>query len=280
MNTYELSRQKVDIKELLKKTASVSHASHLIVEPGIYLSGGQIAFIYGKLSGPHDRMLWALKSLNYSPDRRTTEAGRGSGFAMAAPGREIVGESRVFGFRPRISINANYCGPCASALSYPEQSKTLCEFGRLLASFYRELAPDVFERHMRLIKKVRPEWVIEGTPFTQGIANRNNSLKYHFDRGNFDELFSCMVVFKSLVSGGDLILPEFDARLALDDRSYLLFDGQRVLHGVTPVKPLNRNGYRFSVVYYTQKSMEKCGTLQEELTRARIEKRQREKRRL
>jgi hypothetical protein len=76
-----------------------------------------------------------------------------------------------------------------------------------------------------------------------------------------------MVAFKSNIKGGYLSIPEYDVGLEIATNSVLLFDGQKILHGVTPIKLLNKNSYRFTIVYYTLKSMWNCEPLSKEVAR-------------
>jgi len=271
----DLERYPIDKKHWLRRPPAEDDTVRVYDEPGVYFLDGVPAIIYGKLPTRYDKMLWAVKSLGYQRESRSTGGG-----AIGERQREKLGESRIFGFRPRIPFGANYCSVCSTQETHPEQHAVLSEFGRLLNVLYEQAAPDVAAKHTEAIKSIGPEWVIPGTRFTSGIVNRDNPLRYHYDRGNLVNVMSCMVVFRNMVSGGYLSIPEFGGRWLLDDHSYFLFDGQSYLHGVTPIKKLNKNAYRYSAVYYALRAMEKCGTLEEEISRARREKRTREKNRV
>jgi hypothetical protein len=276
---FELTRRPISA-ELARRSAAESDTDIIYSEPGIYCHDGEPVIIYGRLEQRHDKMLWAVRTFGFSPDTRGTHGGNlQNGITR---GREITGESRIFGFAPPVAYNplANFCRPASSYQSHPAQHSVICEFGSLLTSIYQAAAPEVAARHTTLLKGTRPEWVLPGTLFTSGIVNKNNSLKYHLDRGNLESVMSCMVVFRQFCEGGYLSIPEFNARWMLDDHSYFLFDGQSYLHGVTPIKRLNKKAYRHSVVYYALRAMEKCGSVMEELSRARAEKRAREQRRV
>lgn len=276
MNTVNLERRPFDEKVFLRKVAAEADTQQVFTEPGVYCVDGKPAIIYAKLNQRYDEMLWAVKNLPFHADSRSTAGG-----ALGTRNREKLGESKIFGFRPRIPYGANYCSISSTAVTHPKQHNIICEFGLLLNHIYETCAPETAALHSKLLSEcIRPDWILPGTRFTSGIANRNNPLKYHFDKGNLENVMSCMVVFRRGCEGGYLSIPEFDARWMLDDHSVLLFDGQSFLHGVTPIKRLNKNAYRYSVVYYALKALGKCGTLDEELTRARIEKREREKRRV
>lgn len=86
-----------------------------------------------------------------------------------------------------------------------------------------------------------------------------------------------MIVFKDDVEGGYLSVPEYDIGFELKNNSILLFDGQSILHGVTPIYFKSQNGHRFSIVYYSLKQMWKCLEITEEIAWARKRKTEREK---
>lgn len=151
------------------------------------------------------------------------------------------------------------------------------EFGTKLAGIYYTNAPEVFSKHNKTtLDNVEGEWVIPKTPFTSGIINKNNPLKYHFDTGNFRDVYSAMVVFKKDIDGGYLSLPEYNVGMKLQSNSVFLFDGQSVLHGVTPIKRKDPVAYRYSIVYYSLRQMWNCDPLNEELARIRQVKTERE----
>lgn len=276
MKRIELERvHGFDPKLWLRKRPKEEDVGTVYTEPGVYCYGGVPVVVYGRFADRYDRMLWALHTLGYQRESRSTGGG-----AIGDRNREKLGESRIFGFRGRIPFGANYCSISSACETHPAQHRIICEFGALLDAIYRTAAPEVAARHATALKATAADWIIPGTCFTSGIVNRDNPLRYHFDKGNLRDVMSCMAVFRQMTSGGNLAIPEFGAKWALDDHTYFLFDGQSFLHGVTPIRKLNKRAYRYSVVYYALRAMEKCGTLEEEISRARAEKRAREKRRV
>jgi hypothetical protein len=123
---------------------------------------------------------------------------------------------------------------------------------------------------------VLDDWKIGDTPFTSGIINKNNQLPYHFDAGNVKNVWSNMVVFKKDVTGGCLACPELGITFELKDNSVLMFDGQNILHGVTPFNKTSPNGYRYSIVYYSLLPMWNCLPPKEEIKQAANRRRARE----
>lgn len=178
--------------------------------------------------------------------------------------------SRIFGYSPRNTIRADYC--TAAKLNSEEQLAyaSLLAAADVAGGFYSRYAPDVYDYHMEKTETLLPDWRLgRYNPFTSGIINKNNQLRYHYDTGNIKNVWSAMFVFKKNVSGGHLNVPMYDAAFELKNNSLFLFDGQSILHGVTPIKMLNKNSYRISVVYYSLERLWKCLTPKEELARIR-----------
>lgn len=263
MKKFQLKLRSINKKDFLGKAAQETDAEHLFSEPGVYELNGKPTVIYGKLSEKYEKMLWVLNSMRWD-------------MAQSNAKKTLIGfQTKNFGFATR-RVMRDYCQPAAFALNDPEKHGVICEFGRLLDSIYSKFAPETAERHSQLLQRVRAEWIIPGTRFTSGIINNSNSLPYHYDRGNFEGVFSCMVVFRNLCEGGNLSIPEINAKFLIEDNSFVLFDGQALLHGVTPIKRLNKFSYRYSLVYYSRAGMCKCGTPEEEMVRIRKVKRVRE----
>lgn len=74
-------------------------------------------------------------------------------------------------------------------------------------------------------------------------------------------------------------MPEFGLGFEIKNSSLLIFDGQSILHGVTPIRRESENSYRYTVVFYTLLQMWKCEPLDKELARIRKIKTEREQKR-
>jgi hypothetical protein len=265
MKQVEIKSKEIPVEDLKKKTALETDTQNVISKPCVVTQDGKPIIIYGRFEEDLTRLSWAVRSVKYSVSTRVSG---------------LKSYSAIFGFSPRSPlVMHNFCSVANMAYTQPEQHKELCDFGKNLAGIYENLAPDVFAKQKEELQKIKPCWVIPETPFTSGIVNKNNPLKYHFDAGNFKGVMSCMVVLRSNCEGGYLSVPELDTRFLLENKTYFLFDGQSLLHGVTPIKLLNQNSYRYSVVYYSLKAMGKCGTFDEELAHARSSRMDLERRR-
>ena len=96
--------------------------------------------------------------------------------------------------------------------------------------------------------------------FTSGIINDNNPLLYHFDAGNYKGVYLAMFGFKKGIEGGFLSVPEIDLRFKIGNKSLTLFDGQGLIHGVTPIKKTHPDAKRYTIVYYSLQQMWNCKT--------------------
>lgn len=253
MRQILLKKHKINLKDYKFRTALEADYSRLITEDCTLIDEDtkQIIAIYFTMPETPTSLLMAILSIKYNRSNRT--AG-------------LVTNSRIFGWRPRERIRNNYCSSAALASSNPKEHAIIVEFAKTLTKYYKEFAPDIFKSHNKIAQeKIMTEWLIEDTPFSSGIINKNNELHYHHDAGNFKGVYSNMVAFKSNVKGGHLSMPEYDVGLRISTNSVLLFDGQKILHGVTSIKLLNAKAYRYTLVYYTLKAMWKCKDVNTEL---------------
>ena len=267
MKRFDLERKEVDIAKFKKRSAYLSDVSNVIKEDCIIYSDGNPVILYKTLPSKETTHLrWAVKNTNFISGKRT---------------RGLAHTSRTFGFAPRIAMRQDYCHSSSYAYDQPKHHYVVSKFAENLSNIYQKYFPNVFEDHTeRVEEKIKPEWKIANTPFTSGIINKNNPLKYHFDQGNFKGVMSNMIAFKKDVTGGHLVMPEFDIALEIADNSLSIFDGQDILHGVSGFDRNNDMGYRYTIVYYSLEQMWKCEPIDDEVVRIRQVKNEREKKRL
>lgn len=259
-------KRELNILDYKLRTASKSDFATLVTDPVTIMDGNEVKVVYDKIPFDVEKYRDAVLRIKYQESERTA-------------GLKTV--SRIFGYSPRNTLRKDFCSTTSLSGDHPEEHDLICELGEKIAAHYLATAPDVYLSHKQVAgEKLRTEWMIPGTPFTSGIINKNNPLKYHFDTGNFKQVFSCMVAFKKGCEGGHLSLPEYDLGLEIGDATVLLFDGQEILHGVTPFKLLEEDGYRYTVVFYSLRRMWQCLTVTDEVARIRNVKTERERKRL
>jgi len=193
--------------------------------------------------------------------------------------RGLTSRSAVFGYVARqAAFGHDACTTAKLAQVDPDAHALLCTFAPVVAGYYRRYQPGTYAAHQHLARQVHADYVIEDSPFTSGIVNRDSRMTYHFDRGNFQHAWSNMLGFKGGLTGGYLSVPQYALAFEIADRSLLMFNGQGLLHGVTPIVKTDPQGYRITVVYYSLVRMWSCEPPTIELARARRVTREREQR--
>lgn len=267
MREIYLKKRELNHLDFVKRSALETDYDELIDDDVIAIDADtkQIIFVQKKLDFDDSQIMWALDRIKYEENTRTSG---------------LKTRSRIFGFNPRNAIRKDFCSTTSLAIQQPREHAAVIKYGVQISQLYSQFTPEVYEKHMEITKaKVLDEWAIKDTPFTSGIINKNNPLKYHFDSGNFKNVYSCMAVFKRGTRGGYLSLPEYGVGVSLPHNSVFMFDGQSVLHGVTPITKDSPTDTRYSIVYYSLQQIWNCLPLSEEIARIRNKKTERERRR-
>ena len=269
MKDIKIKRHSAERSSFVKRGALEEDYDTVIAENCrlIDAESGEVLGVYYHYF-PHDDLdplRAVLRRIKYQTDERT------SGLKTT---------SRIFGYMPRIPMRADFCRSTSLAKEAPNEHRAVCSLAVPISAAYNAALPERFATHLAEVRgKVKSEYIIGETPFTSGIINKNNPLKYHFDTGNFRDVYSAMVVLKKGYSGGRLCWPEYRIALETGDGSLTLFDGQSILHGVTPFTKTSADAYRYSIVYYSLLGMWKCLEPSAEIQRIREVKTLRERKR-
>ena len=268
MQILNLTKNAIDVKQWTKKLAEGGDCSRVIDEDTIvYLNGSDvpaIIYIRNAVNIP-EGLISYLKLAKFG--RQTRQSG-------------ITPMTMSFGFTPRNPVyQRENCQTTRSMVEHKELTSRLAALSVQLDALYKERNPVVYAKHSRLTDEVLPNWRINGSVFTSGVVNKNSQLPYHFDRGNFKGAWSAMVTLRNGALGGYLSCPEIDTVIKNDNGSLLLFDGQSLLHGVTPIGYTSDKAYRYTIVYYSLAKMWRCLAPDEELKRANKVRAEREIRR-
>lgn len=246
----------LDVKEYRHRSASEDDCSILVNEDTtVMLDGKPIVVYIANVSNEAEQLFDALTKIKYDSTTRTSG---------------LVTSLRIFGYAPRNGIRNLPCRSTSLARESPNENQILKRFGSVAADYYNKTNQELSERHQKMTdEKVLPIYKMDGSMFTSGIVNHNNPLKYHFDSGNYVGVWSAMFAFKRDIEGGHLACPEIDIAFECSNHSLTMFDGQSILHGVTPIKKMKKNAVRYTVVYYSLKSMWSCETPDNEVERMR-----------
>jgi hypothetical protein len=257
MRVLDATRRELDLSEYKNRAAEESDCSQFIKDSVIVKVNGKTVITYFSYVDDMalDRMAEVLPKIEYQTSTRTNG---------------LVTTSRIFGFAPRNELRRQPCRSTGFASDQPNEHAIVAAGSRVVEKYYVESFPELAQYHKELtLQNVKPQYHLENTMFTSGIVNHNNPLRYHFDSGNFKNVCSAMLAFKHKVSGGHLCVPELDMMFEIADRSLLLFDGQGLVHGVTPIKKLAPDAHRFTVVYYSLQQMWNCEAIGDEIARMR-----------
>lgn len=182
----------------------------------------------------------------------------------------LVSTSRTFGWKPRLEFRQDFCSASSLSREQPDEHATVVAGAALVGEHYRRINPYLYRKHAVAAQmRVRDEYHLEDEVFTSGIINENNPLKYHFDAGNFKGVWSGMLAFREHTQQGYLALPAYDLAVGIAHKSLFLFDGQGILHGVTPIKLLRPDAKRYSIVYYSLERMWQCEPVGDEVARSK-----------
>lgn len=184
---------------------------------------------------------------------KETTAGRLSGLAIA---------HNTFGFSAPVPMRRRYgCSRSQFNVRYPKAWELIQQFALVAEDTFRIHASEVHDITARRVRDtIAAPWLIAGTPWTGGIINRTAALPYHTDKSNISSSWSAMLVCRRDVAGGLLHLADYNVYLAVPHGSITIFDGQSVVHGVTPLRITRPGGFRYSLVSYAKNEMACCAS--------------------
>jgi hypothetical protein len=265
--TLLLQKKVLTFSEWQARDPQESDYDTLIDEPVLLYDAqhGGLELVYLELPDDASDVVQVLERTQFREDTRR------NGLAM---------RSRIFGLQPRSLPRRDFCTAATLARDDPSGHAVVARYAETVARYYQHFNPEQYARHASLTERVLPEWRMqdEGV-FTSGIINYNSALQYHFDAGNFKAVWSNMLVYRKEAEGGYLAIPEYDVAFKLPSNSLIMFDGQRLMHGVTPIYLQNTNAYRFSIVFYSLKQLWNCLPIDAEIARAQQRRTERELRR-
>lgn len=227
---------------------TVAHADPDVTEAGLYVDEdlGELVAAYFPLDPDLvEPLRAAVRRIEYSQTVRQSTGSRN--------------DSRTFGMAPRkIYQRRESCRPAALAKDQPDEHATLVSLADDLAAMLATFAPEIYAADVEEAEQIDQSWRISDRAlWTSGVVNRTSTLPYHRDGFNFD-MWSAMPVVRRGIRGGHLRLPGYGRTVECRDGWVLFFNGYRVMHGVTPIRSVMADSYRYSVVYYALRGMKDC----------------------
>lgn len=116
------------------------------------------------------------------------------------------------------------------------------------------ITPNIYEKQVNLIKENVPEEWRFSKMFTSSISNYNIPASFHRDNGNIKGCVNVIIAKKNNATGGNTTVPDYGATVDSCDNSMLVYPAWQNVHGVTPIIPTFKDGYRNSLVFYPLKA--------------------------
>jgi len=227
------------------------HYKNLIKEDTIIKMAGKTILVYLTNRNEFSNLMQLCNELPYDSSERASG---------------LLTISRIFGYAPRNTMRKLPCRATQTIIKFPDYHKQLEKAGSYLTEFYRLYNPEQLGKHKELTQKNNSvSYTLPDGVFTSGIINVNNALRYHYDSGNYNDVWSAMITLKKDIAGGYLSIPELGVGIELSHKSALFFDGQSIMHGVTPITRLKKESKRYTIVYYSLARLWACLPYKEEI---------------
>lgn len=117
----------------------------------------------------------------------------------------------------------------------------------------KEILPEQHKKQLQIFEQIQEKWKF-GKMFTSSISNYNISADFHIDGLNIKGCVNAIICKQKNAKGGDLHIPDYNATIGQVDNSILVYPAWRNMHGVTPIIPTHKGGYRNSLVFYPLKA--------------------------
>lgn len=177
-------------------------------------------------------------------------------------------QSTVYGVMPRNHLRTDYCRFTHATRSEKCLFNVMNHYCIVLCEFYQRYFPDNYQSALAEIRTdVHSDWRHNATPFQTININVNHAIKYHRDTGNFRQAMSTVLIVKDGISGGELVVPEYNLTLSQRDGAFTIFNGLSLIHGVLPIQRTRKDGYRASIVFYSMNALKNCYPFQDEINR-------------
>lgn len=206
-------------------------------------------------------LLYAPLPLSHHAAMRYRTAIRNVPMSTTLRSTGMRNSSRTFGMAKRnVVLKRESCRAASIDRDAPAVHREILAVSTHLASQLNEHLPEIVARDRQTVAEVLPEWrMTPGSNWTSGVVNLSSALPYHRDRANFPT-WSAMPVLRRGVIGGHLHVPEYGLTVSCRDAMVVYFNGAGLVHGVTPIRSRQPDGYRFSIVHYSIRGMKDCHT--------------------
>ena len=128
--------------------------------------------------------------------------------------------------------------------------KAMTLAGKNALEVIESVSKELYETHKNSVEKAVPEEWRFCDLFTSSISNYNIAAAIHRDNLNVKGALNVIITKRRNSKGGNLFLPDYDTTINCANDSMLVYPAWRNMHGVTPIVPTHKGGYRNSLVWY------------------------------
>ena len=179
--------------------------------------------------------------------------------------------SGVIGSFDRAGGRTPFCRLTNFTRDNPELFDSIRPLVKSVDDQFRILMPERYEAQKAFARRTDAAWKIDDTAFTTITVNKNWRTACHQDAGDLEAGFGMMCAYSSKnYQGGLTVIPQYRIAFDLRTTDVVAFDVHK-WHGNTPFQRAPGTGpmERISCVFYYRKRMTDCGTLKQEIERAK-----------
>lgn len=254
--------KQIELKEIEHNTKIGDVCGHIepnVTEDTLFLHNGEPIGFYIKDISKYSEKASKLAALANQELRSKkvpkSVMKRSSGFTNAE--NEVLQYSTIIGsVPPKPHMRRPY--PTISSVHNVDSAKTFIKAMVLLCKeseqIIKKLTPNIYENQKKLIEENVPKKWRFGNLFTSSISNYNIPAPFHRDNGNIKGCVNVIIAKKNNATGGNTTVPDYGATMDSCDNSMLVYPAWRNVHGVTPIVPTGKDGYRNSLVFYPLKA--------------------------
>lgn len=149
----------------------------------------------------------------------------------------------------------------AYTLHHFDKFKLSFPFLQSLNRGFSELAPWRWSNQKAVADKIDQRFLVPGTVFTTVTVNKTFRTACHRDAGDYTKGLSNLLVLSNNgnYSGGYLVFPEYNIAVNVRPGDLLLVNNHEIIHGNTPIVPLDDVAERISLVCYFREKMLELG---------------------
>lgn len=176
--------------------------------------------------------------------------------------------SAVVGFYSRYP-RINFCRMTVFTQDRWDLWLELLPYIQKASDVFKEYAPGPWQKQKDFVDKINTDFKIVDSVFTTLTLNRSFRTFLHKDKGDFESGLGVMSVLQGgTYTGAELIFPKYKTAIAMKTGGIALASVHD-WHGNSPMICAPSEGLRMSVVFYAREDMIRCGSMEEELQRAK-----------